>query len=167
MNVITEPRIEHREELPYVAMRTVVGMQEIATRIPPLIPRVYGWLQQQNVQPAGPMFFRYIATAEGKQLDVEVSVPVGSPVSPVGEITSGTMPRGRYAVARYRGPYDGLPRAWSAFEHWREKEGLAEQGEMTQDGTVRGTRAEHYLVGPNEIRDPQQWETELALYLGA
>ena len=167
MSVITDPQIEQRNELPYVAIRAVVAMQDVGSKLPALIPRVYGWLQQQGQTPAGPMFFRYIAMDQGKQLDVEIAVPVRGDVSSDGEITAGTMPSGRYAVARYRGSYDGLPRAWSAFEEWREKEGISEEGQVSQDGTVRGTRAEHYVIGPNDNPDPQQWETELVLFLGS
>lgn len=163
--MITEPQFEQRGEQPYVAIRTNVSMQEIGTAVPPLIPKVYEWLGSNDHAPAGPLFFRYIRM-DGGRIDVEVAVPVEKEVRGGDEVTGGTLPAGRYAVARVKGPYDNLPKAWSAFEAWRESEGLSEQAEITQDGTPRGTRSEHYLVGPNDDPDPQQWETELALYLG-
>ncbi len=163
--MITNPQFEERGEQPYVAIRTNVSMQEIAGAIPPLIPKVYQWLGRNGHAPSGPLFFRYVRM-DGGRLDVEVAVPVAERVSGDDEIIGATLPAGRYAVARLKGPYDNLPKAWSAFEAWREQEGIAEQAEITQDGTRRGTRTEHYLVGPNDTPDARQWETELALYLG-
>lgn len=164
--MITEPEFKEREEVPYVAIRTVVPMKEIAQRVPPLIPKVYEWLDARGHDPAGPLFFRYLRIDDGNQLDLEVGVPLTEKIDGDDRIQPGSFPAGGYAVARLKGPYDDLPKAWSAFEAWREREGVAEQAEITQDGTRRGTRAEHYLVGPNENPDPQQWETELVLYLG-
>src|SRR5690606_9587489 len=164
-DMITNPQFEERGEQPYVAIRTNVSMQEIAGAIPPLIPKVYQWLGRNGHAPSGPLFFRYVRM-DGGRIDVELAVPVAEGVSATDEIIGATLPAGRYAVARLKGPYDNLPKAWSAFEAWREQEGIAEQAEITQDGTRRGTRTEHYLVGPNDTPDARQWETELALYLG-
>src|SRR5690606_21663295 len=102
----------------------------------------------------------------GGRLDVEVAVRVAERVCGDDEIIGATLPAGRYAVARLKGSYENLPKAWSAFEPWRDQEGPAAQAEITQDGTRRGTRTEHYLVGPNDTPDGRRWETELALYLG-
>src|SRR5690606_31870636 len=103
---------------------------------------------------------------EEAQLDVEIGVPVETTVDRDGNIGPGAFPAGQYAVTRYRGSYDGLPKAWSAFEKWREEAGVSEKAQREQDGTVRGARAEHYVVGPEDLPDPQQWETELVLSVG-
>jgi len=161
--MITEPRIEERDELNYVAIRTVVSMDEIAKVLPPLIPEVYNWLSEQEQAPAGPLFFRYLRLDEGRRLDVEVAVPVRNPLQADGRVESGRLPAGRYAVARHQGSYDGLRDAWPAFERWCTREGLQEAEDVLPDGTVRGTRAEHYLKGPADLPDPEQWETELVL----
>lgn len=163
--MITQPQFEQRNEQPYVALRTIVSMQEIGTKVPPLIPRVYSWLGEKGAQPAGALFFRYLRMEDG-QLDLEIGVPVQRALDGDGEIGSATFPAGKYAVTRYRGPYDGLPKAWNAFEQWREEAGVHEMGQVTPDGAVRGARAEHYVVGPDDVQDPQQWETELVLYVG-
>lgn len=164
--MISEPEFKERDEIPYVAIRKVVPMREIAQRVPPLIPQIYEWLDRRGHDPAGPLFFRYLHIDDGNQLDLEVGVPLAEKIDGDDRIRPGSFPAGRYAVARYKGTYDGLPQAWSAFEEWREREGVAERAEISPGGHRRGTRAEHYLVGPNENPDPNEWVTELALYLG-
>lgn len=164
--MISEPQFVDRAEQHYVAIRTVVPMQEIATHVPPLIPQVYEWLGKRGEEPAGPLFFRYIRMDEGKNLDLEVGIPVRDPLSGDDEIRPGSFPAGLYAVARYKGGYEHLPGAWRAFEEWRTAAGIREEGQIADSGDVRGTRAECYLIGPNDNPDPAHWETELLLYLG-
>jgi hypothetical protein len=51
--MITEPKIEDRNEQPYVGIRTQVTMQEIGKVLPPLWGEVYGWLASKGLKPAG------------------------------------------------------------------------------------------------------------------
>ena len=163
--MISEPVFEKRDAQPYVAIRADVDMKEIGTTAPPLIQRVYEWLNKQGHTPDGPLFFRYIRMYEGRRLDLEVGVPVMEALDGDDEVKPGTFPAGRYAVARYQGAYEGLPKAWNAFEEWREESGTAEKVQVAEDGTRRGARAERYIVGPNDNPDPEKWETELVLYI--
>lgn len=52
-----EPQIETRSERPYVAISSSLRMQDIPSVLPPLIPEVVNWVQQQGLTPAGPPFF--------------------------------------------------------------------------------------------------------------
>jgi hypothetical protein len=57
--MITEPKIEHRNEQPYVGLRAQVTMQELGKLLPPLWGEVYGWLAIQGLKPAGAPLWRY------------------------------------------------------------------------------------------------------------
>lgn len=161
--MITEPRVEDRDERHYVAIRATVSMEEIVERLPPLIPQVHEWLSARGKEPDGALFFRYLRLDEGKRLDVEVGLPVREPLNGDDEVRPGSFPAGRYLVARFKGPYDGLPRAWPVFEEWRERHGLEEAGQQDREDAEQGTRAEHYLVGPPDDSNPENWETELVV----
>lgn len=158
--MIDQPRLEHRDERPYVAIRTNVAMMEIPAVLPPLIPEVYDWLGERHEEPAGPVFFRYLRM-DANRLDVEVGVPVAAELSGDDRVRPGVFPAGRYAVALHRGPYDRIPASWQALENWKGKLGLVEAGQETREGNMWGTRAEHYLTDPAEVSDPEKWETEL------
>jgi hypothetical protein len=51
--MITEPKIEDRNEQPYVGIRAQVTMQELGKTLPPLWGEVYGWLASKGIKPAG------------------------------------------------------------------------------------------------------------------
>ena len=60
--MITEPKIEHRNEQPYMGIRAQVTMQELGKVLPPLWGEVYGWLASKGVKPAGAPLWRYLVT---------------------------------------------------------------------------------------------------------
>jgi effector-binding domain-containing protein len=94
------------------------------------------------------------------RLDIEVGIPVETPVTGDGPVSSGLLPAGRYAVVTHTGPYDGLVSANAALLAWAEENGIAWQ--MSDDGKMWGARIEWYETDPAEEPDPQKWETELA-----
>jgi hypothetical protein len=46
--MITEPKIEDRNDQHYVGIRTQVTMQELGKLLPPLWGEVYGWLANKG-----------------------------------------------------------------------------------------------------------------------
>jgi hypothetical protein len=56
---LTEPKIEDRGEQPYMGIRGSVTMQEIDRFIDKSYPRVFGYMEEHGVKPAGPPFVRY------------------------------------------------------------------------------------------------------------
>ena len=57
--MITEPKLEDRNEQRYVGIRTQVPMGEIEKVIPQLLGEVLAWLEKQGVAPAGAPFMRF------------------------------------------------------------------------------------------------------------
>ncbi len=82
---------------------------------------VMGVLGAQGIQPAGPPFGCYVATADG--FDVEAGFPTSAPVQPAGRVVPSTLPGGTAVQVLYRGSYAGVAAAYEAGEEW-----LAEQG---------------------------------------
>ena len=161
--MLSEPRIEQRDELRYAAIPARATTVTIPTELPPLIPEVFGWLAEQGVAPAGPPFFRYLVIDMAGDLDVEVGVPVATQVTANGRVLAGSFPAGRYATAVHTGPYDELGDATRQLLAWAKESGVVFQVRETEAaGDTWAGRAEFYLTSPDEEPDPQRWLTELA-----
>ena len=78
--MITEPKIEDRNEQSYVGVRAQVTMQELGKTLPPLWGEVYGWLASKGVKPAGAPLWRYLVIDMAAKLEIDVGVPVATPL---------------------------------------------------------------------------------------
>lgn len=145
--MISETKIEYRNELHYAAIPTKVTMKEIPNLLPPLIPEVSMWLEKKNIKPAGPPFFKYLKMAT--ELEVEVGFPVESPISGDQRIKPGVFPAGKYAVVSYFGHYNKL------YEAHIELEKLSEKNKLK----TKGGHTEFYPTDPALEPDPNKWET--------
>lgn len=162
------PRIEERAERPYVAIRTRVTLPEFGPAIPRLHQEVFGWLRNKGVAPAGPPFIRYLVIDMAKELDVELGVPVATPMSGDDRVSAGVLPAGRYAALVYKGdPSDGkgLMEANGTLLAWGEEQGLAWDSWAADTGEAFGARLEWSLTDPAVEPDMSKWETEVAIRL--
>jgi len=148
--MITEPKIENREALPYVAISAQVTISEIPAVLPPLMPEVLNWLQQKNLRPAGPPFFRYLEMT-GKQMQVAVGFPVSEVLMGDDRVQPGSFPAGQYAVVRYQGPYSNLYQAHTLLKSWTKEHHILPQG----------PHAEFYLTDPVLEPNPEKWQTDI------
>ena len=99
------------------------------------------------------------------QLLVEAGVPVESAVQDDGDVKSGTLPSGQFAVMTHTGAPQTLMAATSALLDWAEAGGLAFDVARTDVGEKWGCRLESYLTNPAEQPDTSKWQTELAFRL--
>lgn len=150
--MISEPTIEYREEVPYVAIPRRVQMKEVPVALPPLIPEVYAWLAHNGIAPAGPLFFHYSKLTAGV-LEVEVGVPIRTAIPGNGQLKPGLFPGGKYAVCTYQGDFLHLPQAHAAFEAWKAHQQLS----------FAPDRTEFYSVGPDTEPNPEKWRTEILI----
>ena len=164
LNMLSEPKIEYRDEQPYVAIRTKVSMQEIPTVLPPLIPEVYAWLQKNHVATDHPCFFCYHRMDKDDMLEVDVGVPVDKVLSGDDRILADVFPAGRYATVLHTGHYSNLRKAHMNLESWKEKMGLKEKALITENGAW-GVRIEFYITDPEQEPNPDKWVTEIAFLL--
>jgi hypothetical protein len=79
--MISEPKIEDRNEQSYVGIRARVTMQELGKTLPPLWGEVYGWLASKGVKPAGAPLWRYLVIDMTAKLEIDVGVPVATPLT--------------------------------------------------------------------------------------
>jgi effector-binding domain-containing protein len=162
--VLAEPEITQRSEQPYAGITAWVTMATLGS-VADRIPEIFGWLGGRGIAPAGPPFFRYHVIDMARQIQVEVGVPVMSPVEDDGDIRAGTLPAGRYAVMTHTGAPDTLMAATAELLAWAEACGLAWDVSQTDAGERWGCRLESYLTNPAEQPDTSQWQTELAFRL--
>ena len=71
----TEPKLEHRKEQPYVAVRAQVGIP-FGELLGGLWGEANAFLASKGLTPSGPPFIRYLTTDMDKKLDIEVGFPV-------------------------------------------------------------------------------------------
>jgi len=148
--MITEPLLENRKSLPYVAIISQITMPDIPAVLPPLIPKVFIWLKNKDITPAGGAFFRYLEM-NGKIMQVAVGFPVAEPVAGDNGVLAGSFPAGKYVLVRYQGPYSNLYQAHTTLENWTKN----------QDIQTYGPHAEFYITDPVREPNPEKWLTEI------
>jgi len=162
--MFTQPRIEERKAQPYIGIRTQVPMQELSNTISPLLDEVFAWAEQQGIASVGAPFIRYhVINMEGL-MDVEIGVPVATPVSGNGRVSQDVLPAGRYAALIYTGIENGI-QGNAALLDWGAKEGLVWDRWEAENGDGFGARVEFFLTDPADEPNPSKWETEVAIRL--
>jgi effector-binding domain-containing protein len=162
--MLTEPKLEHRDEQHYLGIRTQAPMQELPKVIPQLLGEVFAWLGRKGVAPAGAPFIRYLVINMAAKLDIELGVPVATAVSGDDRVTAGVLPAGRYAALIYTGVDRGIE-ANAALLDWGAEKGLVWDTWVAENGDGFGARFESFLTDPDEEPDPAKWETEVAIRL--
>jgi effector-binding domain-containing protein len=132
--MIDEPHIATLPERPYVAIAATVGVDDLATVVPPLNGEVFGWLAARGIAPAGPPLWRYNVIDMARGLEVEAGVTVAAAVAGDGRVIAGVLPAGRYVIMRHVGHPDELMAATGSLLDWAAEKGL------TWDVAVAGRR---------------------------
>jgi hypothetical protein len=141
-----EPKIETRQEQPYVGIRESTPPDGIAQFVDRAFPQLFGRLEERGLAPAAAPFLRYHRL--GEVFDLEAGVPVAAGEAPE------ALPAGRWATLLYVGPYSGLQAPHEAVQRWVDEHGLA-----------WAEFVEHYRTDPSAEPDPAKWETEIAYRL--
>lgn len=155
------PTVETRTDQPYVAIPVSVRMEDLGPVVPPLTGRVFHWLSERGMSPAGPPFWRYVVIDMDAELEIETGFPVANMVEGDEQIQAGVLPAGDYATVVHTGHPDTLVTATRDLLDWAQKENL----EWDADGRTWGCRLEEYLSDPAEVPDMDQWQTRLAFRL--
>jgi effector-binding domain-containing protein len=159
--MITEPKLEPRDEQPYVAIRAKVTMKEMSKVPPQLLEEVFAWMGKREIEPAGPPLLRFLVIDMMRQLEIEAGVPVAAAVSGDDRVQSGILPAGTYATLIYTGVRKGIE-ANAALQEWAAKKGIVFQTWEAENGQGWGSRVEFYLTDPDTEPDKKKWQTEVA-----
>lgn len=115
--MIDRPYIVETRTQQAAVIRLTIPREEIRSVMGPAIGEVMSTVAAQGVKVAGPVFSHHFKM-DPKVFDFEVGVPVESPVKAAGRVKPGALPAATVARTVYRGPYDGLGKAWGEFDSW-------------------------------------------------
>jgi hypothetical protein len=160
----TEPKIDTRGDQHYAGIRLKTPPQDFDKVIPVNINAVYDWLGQHGIASTGAPFMRYNVINMADQMDVEIGVPVASPIVGDNKVKPGVLPAGRYASLVYRDVTRGEDGNGVLID-WAKTQGLKWDHWQVPEGDAFGSRYEIFLSGPQDDPDPTMWDTEVAIKL--
>ncbi len=145
-----QAQLHHLEPQPVLSVRETVAFQDLSSKLGEFVGEVFGYLQQQGAEPAGPPFSRYHGIGQDG-IDFEAGLPVSKPLPGSGRIKPGELPGGSVVSAVHMGSYENLPKAGEALSSWAAEHGRKEAG----------PNWEVYWVAPGHNADPASWKTEV------
>ena len=148
--MIDTPRITQSAARQTACIPLTVPRAEIRNVMGPGYKELMDAIAAQGIATAGP-WFTYHRGMDPAIFDFEISIPVTTPVTPVGRVRPGQLRAATVARTVYHGPYEGLPGAWGEFEAWIAANGHKPAPDLW----------EFYSVGPESGADPAKWRTEL------
>lgn len=143
------------KELPaqdYLGQRFTSELTAIGHDVQAAFGRLYGRITEAGSTPSGPPFLIASPPAAGA-MEVEVGAPCVPVPEPAPGLHSGHFDAGRAAVLLYRGPYEGIGRAYEDVFAWIGRNGF----------TPAGAAREVYLNGPAEAQTPNDYLTEVVV----
>ena len=158
----TLPAIEHRGERDYVARRVVMQLRDFGERIPVLMGELCGWMQQHNVTASGAMFLRFHTIDMPERIDVEAALPVDGAPQPEDDISTGTVPAGRYATLIYTGVENAVAQNRRLID-WIAAQGETMDYERRTDGDQFAARIETLMSDPEDLPAQSQWQIAIKL----
>ena len=135
---------------PYLGVRATTTLDKIGAIMGPLFGEVYGHIQQCGQKPTG-MPFAIYHSMEGDTVELECGMPVGSQMDGTDRVQPGELPHGPVATVTHMGPYDDLPRTWTALTEWIRSQGLE----------AAGAPWEVYVTDPGTETDQSKWRTDI------
>lgn len=162
--MLTEPRIVEKTEQPFAAIVLTLSQPEIANVAPPLIDDVIAWVNANGGKTAGAPFFNYVRFLPDGKMQMHAGMPTQTLLKGDGQVTTGTVPGGKYASITATVPYHDLYDANMKLDAWAKAQGHVLDGKVEGDAFVGATRMEIYLKDPGE--DPSGFPvTEIAFRL--
>lgn len=130
-------------------------IDEVASKIQQMMPKVGSYAMSNNIQMAGAPFTYYHSWDEKNGTTMfSCAVPTTERViTTEGDILTGQMEPFKALKVTLKGNYDNLKEAWDVAMKEMEKQGL----EFTEDGPM----LEVYANDPGEHPNPAEWLTEI------
>lgn len=158
---INEPVVGMRAERPYVSIPIEVTLKEWE-KVDALVEELFTWLGKKGVQPNGAPFFRYLVIGDAKcKFQLEIGVPIVSPMFGDDRVITGTIPAGKYATLVHIGHPDSISSSFKVLEEWAKDHDIEWDIQMKGDKEVWGGRFEYYLTDPVIEPDLEKWSIEI------
>jgi len=162
MTTVGQPRLDHRPEQPYMGIRTQTPMKGMFKVVGKLFKELNAWAKQNGLRPAGPPFLRYHVIDMAGEMDIEVGIPVETPLPGDGRVSAGVLPAGRFASLVYIG--NGYTGNKTLIE-WARDNGHAWDRWDDPKGDGFRCRYESYLTDPAVEPRKTKWQVEVAIKL--
>jgi effector-binding domain-containing protein len=141
--------IHELPEQPILSIRSTIATSEIPRFLGRSWADLYGRVGLLGVAPTGHPFVIYHSF--GEAIDVEVCVPTATEVTANGRIQSRRLEPVTVARVLHIGPYEELGVAYEALNAWIRE----------HDYEVAGPVRERYLNGPDTVKTPEGYRTEI------
>lgn len=159
-SMITEPTIAHRPERHTVGIRVRTPFKGMFAVVDQLLKELRQWVNAHLLADQGPYFLRYhVVNMEG-EMDIEVGFVVREPTPGDERVRPGTLPEGNYANLAYS---RYALRGNKALIGWIRDNGIAVDGQTTQEGDAFACRYEAYLTDYRVEHRKSAWQVELAI----
>jgi len=143
-------KIKKVKPKPIKSIRMKCTIPELSKNLGESMLEVLNFLGKKGVQPRGAPVAIFHETKD-QQTDVEVGIPVASPLEVDGRIQNSQTPEGKAAFTLYQGSYEKIAPAYDAITLWANEKGLK----------ATGVWWEFYLTDPRKETDQNKWKTEI------
>jgi effector-binding domain-containing protein len=161
------PQIIERKLQKYVAIHTKMNRNEIGAVVPNIYPEILTWVSENSVGISGAPIIRYLSVNYGTgDVDIDVGFPIShDKVSVRDRLIIDTLPEGMYATLIHNGSYENLAETTANLISWGRKNGMKWDFPQGNNLSNWKCRVEHYLIGPTDTQNPNDWKTEVAIFV--
>jgi effector-binding domain-containing protein len=158
--MISEPKIDYREEKLYMGIRTVAPFNGMFAVVDKLLKELRTWVKRHGIADEGPFFLRYHVIDMNGPMDIEVGFMVSAHLPGNERVKPGVLPAGRYASLIYTG--SGMA-GNKALIGWAQENGIAWDRWDDPAGDAFRCRYEVYLTDYRVEHRKTLWEIDLAI----
>ena len=113
----TQPHIAHQPHQRAAIIRLILPRPELHAHLAHALAELLRTLAEQRLSPTGPLFAHYLRITP-TVFDLEVGLPIPSPVRAFGRVDPGQLPACTVARTLHDGPWSALPAAWQQLDLW-------------------------------------------------
>ncbi len=147
----TQPHIAQQSHQRAAIIRLILPRPELPKHLALALAELLHTLADQRLAPAGPLFAHYLRITPNF-FDLEVGLPILSPVRAFGRVDPGQLPACTVARTLHQGPRSSLSSAWREFDLWLTTE---------PRHTPASDLWELFHTTPDVTADPAHHRTEL------
>ncbi len=162
VNKTSEPKIDFREEQPYLGIRIQTPFEGMFKQVGIITKELNKWFKAHDIAPQTPPFLRYHVIDMKGEMDIEYGIPVQTPHAGDDRVRPDVLPAGRYASLIYSG--SGL-QGNKALIKWAIEHNLPFDRWDDDKGDAFRCRYEAFLTDPKIEPRKTKWDIEMAIKL--